>query len=126
MIAPGTILIDGNAGHPACFQLEDDSFPNAWLAVTHKLTPRALEDELWTAGWTFFYMAHAIKATSFGFDHASMVQSALQHVISDVRRQKCNCLEIDAVASHSFFGLRYVNVYAHARHIQKGVVFSGN
>ena len=125
MITPGTILIEKDALHPQCFQLARDSSPNAWMAVTHNLTPHELETELSTAGWTFFYMASAIRRTAFGFNREKMIDAALQRVITNVRLQRCNCLEIDEVGTHSFLGMPYVSVSAHPRHIQKGMVFSG-
>jgi len=54
-----------------------------------------------------------------------MVDSALKRIIEQVREQRCNCLEIDEVETRSFLGLPYVNVSAHARRIQKGLVFFG-
>jgi hypothetical protein len=125
MMTSGTILIEKDAPRPQCFQVEDDSCPNAWLSVKHNLTPHELEKELATAGWTFFYMAGAIKTTAFGFDRAKMIHAALKRLITSVRLQKCNCLEIDGVATHSFLGMPYLSVSVHPRHIQKGLVFSG-
>jgi hypothetical protein len=125
MITSGTILIEKGTLHPQCFQLEDDSHPNAWVSVMHNLTPHELEKELSIAGWTFFQMASAIRTTAFGFSRARMINTALERVITNVRQQRCNCLEIDDVATHSFLGMPYVSVSAHARHIQKGMVFSG-
>ena len=125
MITSGTILIEKDALRPQCFQLEDDSCPNAWMSVTHNLTPHELEKELSTAGWTFFYMAGAIRTTAFGLNRARMIHAALKRVITKVRQQRCNCLEIGDVATHSLLGMPYVSVSAHPRHIQKGMVFFG-
>ena len=125
MITSGTILIEKDALHPQCFQLEDDSSPNAWMTVKHNLNSHELEKELATAGWTFFYMAGSIRTTAFDFDRVKMINAALKRVISNVRQQRCNCLEIDDVATHSFLGMPYVSVSAHPRHIQKGMIFSG-
>ena len=125
MITSGTILIDKAALHPACFQLTDDSSPNAWMSVTHTLTPGEFDQELSGTGWTFFYFASAIRRTAFGFNRAKMIQAALMGIITNVKQQKCNCLEIDNVATHSFLGIPYVSVSSHPRHIQKGMVFSG-
>src|ERR1041384_3034309 len=104
MITPGTILIEKTTPRPKCFQLEDDAYPNAWMSVKHNLTSYELEQELATEGWTFFYMAREITMTAFGFDRAKMIHSALKRVIANVRQQKCNCLEIDDVETHSFLG----------------------
>jgi len=95
------------------------------MSVKSRLNFCELEKELASAGWTFFYMAGKITTTAFGFDRQKTVHTALKRLIASVRLQKCNCLEIDAVASRSFFGIPYVRVSAHSRHIQKGLVFSG-
>ena len=125
MITSGTILIAGDAPRPPCVQVEDHAFPDAWVSVAHNLPPHELEKDLAAAGWTFFYLASAVKATAFGFDKTKMIHAALQRVITNVSLQRCNCLEIDAVSTHSFLGLPYVSLTAHPRHIQKGATFSG-
>ena len=60
-----------------------------------------------------------------GDPRVSDAHSALRRAITRVSQQKCNCLEIDAVTSHSFLGIPYVTVSGHPRHIQKAAVFSG-
>jgi hypothetical protein len=124
MIKSGTILMEKGVLSPGCFQLEDDAHPNAWMSVTHNLSPHELEKELAASGWTFFFMAGAIRMTAFGFDRARMIHAALKRLITNVRQQKCNCLEIDDIATHSWLGMPYVSISAHPRHIQKGMTFS--
>ena len=125
MISSGTILLEKNAPHPQCFQLEDDSCPNAWISVRHGLTDHELEKVLSATGWTFFYMANVMRTTAFGLNRAKMIRRALQRLITNAKLRKCNCLEIDDVAAHSFLGMPYISISAHSRHIQKGMVFSG-
>lgn len=125
MINPGTILMQSTAAHPQCFQFEDGWYPNAWRAVRQDLTHREFEKELSASGWTFFYIAHSIAAIAFGFARAKMIRLALKRVITRVRLEKCNSLEIEGVETHSFLGIPYVRVSAYPRHIQKGVVFAG-
>jgi hypothetical protein len=125
MITPGTILMERDTLRPQCFQVEDGSNPNAWMTVKHNLNFHELEEELATAGWTFFYMANAIRPMALGFDREKMIHRALRRLITSVKLQECNCLEIDDVAVNSFLGIPYVSVSAHPRHIQKGMVFSG-
>ena len=123
MIKSGTILIERSALRPQVFQLEDAWSANAWTSVSHNLTTPELEKQLSIAGWTFFYMADAIRTTAFGFDRAKMIGAALRRLIKNVKLQKCNCLQIDDVSMHSFLGLPYMSISAHPRHIQKGMVF---
>jgi hypothetical protein len=92
--------------------------------VAHHLNPRELEKELGTAGWTFFYMAKAISTTAFGFDRTKTILTAIGRLVTNVKLQHCNCLVIDGVAAHSMLGMPYYTVTAHARHIQRGAVFS--
>lgn len=125
MIVPGSILMERDALHPSCFEVENQSLPNAWVSVTHKFSFHDFEMELSTAGWTFFYMANEITATAFGLNRAKAIDSALKRIIKDVRQRRCNCLEIDSVDTHSFMRIPYVTVSAHPRHIQKGMVFAG-
>jgi hypothetical protein len=123
MTTAGTILIEKAALRPQCFQLRDESFPDGWMAVMHNLSSHELEEEL--SGWTFFYMAGAIRTTAFGFHRPRMIAAALKRLITKARQQRCNCLEIDDLAPHSFLGIPYLSVSAHLRHIQKGRLFSG-
>jgi hypothetical protein len=125
MIIPGTILMAADVLHPQWFQLGDDSHPNGWRTVRHDLNPHDFEQELASGGWAFFYIASPVTTTKFGFDRAKMMNSALRRLIKDTRLQRCNCLEIQEVETHSFLGVPYVTVSGHPRNIQKGVVFSG-
>jgi|SRR5581483_1787622 len=122
MISSGTILIEKDTVRPRCFQLEADPYPNDWMSVKHNLTSYELEQELATEGWTFFYMAHEISASGFGLNRAKAIHAAVKRLITNVKHQRCNCLEIDEVSTRSFLGMSHVNVCAHVRHIQKGLV----
>ena len=125
MITPGTILMGKDTLRPPCFELEDDTYPNAWMSVKHNLTPNELEKELSATGWTLFYLASPISTTAFGFDRVRMIHAAIKRLIAQAKLQRCNCLEIDDVETHSFLGMPYVSVTAHPRHIQRGLVFAG-
>src|SRR5689334_9849702 len=119
MITAGTLLIQKGTPIPQFFQIGIDRYPNAWMPVTTNSNVHEFEKELATAGWTFFYMAGEIRTIAFGFDKPKMIDVALRRLMANVTLQKCNCLEIDKVATHSFLGLPYVSVSAHARHIQE-------
>ena len=95
------------------------------MSVKSNLNSYDLEKEFAAIGWTFFYMAGRVRATAFGFDRQKAVQTALGRLIARAKLQKCNCLEIDEVATHAFLGMPYVSVSAHTRHIQKGLAFVG-
>jgi hypothetical protein len=122
VITPGTILIAKDTLRPKCFHLEEDSYPNAWMSVKHDLSSYELEQELVAAGWTFSDMSGSIRTTAFGFDRARMMHAALRRLITNAKLLKCNCLEIDDVATHSFLGMPYVSVSGHARQLHKSAL----
>lgn len=124
MITPGRLFIERDAQRPLCFQIQDDAYQTGWQPIKYDLTARDLDTELSTRGWTFFYMANVVRKTALGFDREKGVSAALKRVMASVREEGCNCLQVDKVETHSFFGIPYVSVSAHPRHIQKGMVFS--
>jgi hypothetical protein len=70
-------------------------------------------------------MAGEIRSAVFGFDKQKTMRTALSRLIANVKSQNCNGIEITQVADKTFLGVPYVSVSAHARHLQKGLTFSG-
>jgi hypothetical protein len=122
-IRSGDILVEKDTLLPVPFRLEGNSTGDGWSRVVDNAQVTNLESSLAAAGWTFFYMAGTIRASAFGFESQSMVLAALKRVATSVKRQKCNCLQIDEIETHSFCGVPYISILAHSRHIQKSTVF---
>ena len=125
MITPGTILVQKGTLLPPAFRPGSESYPDAWVSVKSGLDPHDLEKELAALGWIFHYMAGKVRATAYGLDRQKSMNQALAKLIAGAMRQKCNCLEIDEVATRTFLGIPGVSLSAHTRHIQKGMTFSG-
>jgi hypothetical protein len=124
MITTGSLFIERDVPRPLCFQIQDDAHRTGWLPVKYDRPVLELDAELSRRGWTFFYMANVVRKTAFAFDRDKGTSAALKLVMTSVREEGCNCLQIDKVEAHSFFGIPYVSVSAHPRHIQKGMDFS--
>ena len=122
-IAVGDILVDEGAALPDSQLLPRESHSSGWAEVRNARS--TFDKEVPEAGWTFFFMAGEIKATVFGFDKQKTLRTALARLIKTVKSQKCNSIEITAVRDRSFLKVPYVSVFAHPRHLQKGLVFSG-
>jgi hypothetical protein len=119
----GSILIEPRARMPNGMRLQGEPDSSGWTTLNGERAK--LEKEVQEAGWTFFFMAGEIKATVFGFDRQKTLRAALQRLIVDVKSHNCNAIEITQVAVKSFLKMPYVSVSAHARHLQKGLTFSG-
>ena len=121
-IAAGSILVAGGMRRPASILLQDVTDENGWAAIEDARP--TFERTVREAGWTFFFMAGEIKAIAFGFDKEKAIRTALRRLIADVKSQHCNSIEITQVVGRTFLKVPYVSVFAHARHLQKGLLFS--
>jgi len=122
-IEAGSILIEKGTPMPNSWLPQGGPGSNGWISVG-KLDKAGLEASIQQAGWTFFYLAGEIRATVFGFDEQETVRKAVKRLITSVKAQHFNCLEITGVAMSSFLGVPYATVAGHARHIQEGLVLS--
>lgn len=122
-IAAGSIMVAGSMHLPSSIVLQDKTDSNGWAAI--KDICATFEKTVQEAGWTFFFMAGEIKTTVFGFDRQKALRVALKRLIADVKSQHCNSIEITQVIGRTFLKAPYVSVFAHARHLQKGLLFSG-
>lgn len=113
LMATGTVL-------PKAMVLETTAYSSGWESV-QKLDPSQLDKKIGDAGWTFFYLGHRIKETAFGFSRESALEKAMLRVISQVREQQYNCLQVTEIAAKSFLHVSSVTVSAHSRQIQESM-----
>ena len=122
VIKSGTILVAGGAILPKTLLLQSTPYSSGWTVVTSSRSE--FEKDINQAGWTFFFLAGHIAATVFGFDRQKAVRTAVDRIITNVKSQDCNCLEITQGKMKSFLGLPYACVSAHSRHVQGSSVFA--
>jgi hypothetical protein len=123
-IKPGTILITEGALLPESLLLESEPYAYGWRLVKN-LDSNGLGQIISQAGWNFFYIAGLIETNSFGSDEKKTTRKAIKQIIANLKSKNFNCLEITRVAAKRSFGLPYVIVSAHSRHIQEGQTLSG-
>ena len=119
-IKTGTILIEEGVLLPESLRFESEPYSKGWRLVKN-LDGYGLDRKIREAGWTFFFMAGEIKASVFGLDGEKAVRRAVKRVITYMKSDRFNCLEITQVAGKRFLGLPYVTVSAHPRHIQESM-----
>ena len=116
LIIDGTLLIHENTSLPDPSPGDSVSIGSGWARIMNN---HSLQKKIAASGWTFFYMAGAMRANVVGFDHNKSVRTAVGRLLAAVAQQKCNCLQIDQITMRSFCGIPFVNVLAHSRHIQQ-------
>ena len=121
-IKTGTILIKDGTFLPGALRLESEPCATGWRLVKN-LDSCGLDRKTHEAGWTFFWVADEIKATVFGFDGQKTVRRAVKRILTSVKSEKFNGLEITQVEARRFLGLPCVSVCAQSRHIQESAFF---
>jgi hypothetical protein len=118
-IERGAIFVQDNPFLPKTLFLESKTEFGGWTRLANQMDGGQLETTLNAAGWTSFYLAGSIQTTVFGFDRQKTASEALKRLIVNMGIDRCNCLEIDDVTTHSWLGLPYVRLSSHARQIQE-------
>jgi len=115
----GTILIDDRPLILRALDLESESYSGTW-GVLQSHTSVTLDQTIRGTGWNCFFMAAEVKATVLGVLAAKSIRRALKQIFLRVRKPDFNCLEVTRIIEGRFFGVPYVTVSAHSRHIQQG------
>src|ERR1035441_9622816 len=118
-IKSGTLLIKDGTLLPESIRFEGNPYLQGWRLAN--LDSAELDRKLCDSGWTFFYMAGEVDATSFGGMSEKTITRAVKKLIANMKSPRFNCLEISRVAAKSFLGLPYVAVAGHLRHIQESI-----
>jgi hypothetical protein len=71
-------------------------------------------------------LAGHVHAAALGREQQSVVRRAVRRMLTRLKSEKSNSLEITAVVSKHFLGVPYVTVSAHLRHIQDGTFLFQN
>jgi hypothetical protein len=116
--AHDTIFIREKTALPADFCLKSEMFAPGWRVVTN-FDRSALASSIEEAKWYFFYLTGEMKATVFGGDSPATVRRAVKAILAKQTKLEFNSLEITEVAPKRFWGLPFLSVTAHSRHIQE-------
>lgn len=117
----GTLLLQDDIGFPKEAGFENQSYLSGWECMKASSADQ-LAKELNLAGWTFFYTAHEIRVTTFGFNREAMETRTAKRLIQAAKAQECNCLEVSSVKVKRWLGLCRVRTSAHTRHAQQNVI----
>jgi hypothetical protein len=115
----GTILLKELPPMPPVIQLETEPFSGSWSLVKSCYS-FALDQNIHAAGWNFFFMAPEIRGMFLGPLGAKNIRKALKRILSRVKQQHFNALEVTGIVTKRFLGIPYTVVTTHSCHIQRG------
>ena len=113
-----TILIQDGTHLPDTLHVESEPCATDWRLVKD---PEGCEfgRKIRDAGWAFFCLTGDVKATVWGSNRQKAVRGAVKRILSNLKSEKFNALEITQVSVKRFLGLPYTSVTARSRHIQE-------
>jgi len=98
--------------------LESEPCSEEW-SLLKVLDGSALDRKIHAAGWNFFFLATEVKVMFLGSLGTGKLQKAVKRILEKVKQQQFNGLEVTEIVARHFFGVPYVTVCAHSRHMQK-------
>jgi hypothetical protein len=116
----GTVLIKDGTLLPDGLQIESEPCALGWRLIKN-LDGYGLGQKIHEAGWNFFCLAGEIEKTVFGFGEKDRVRRTVKRILTNLRLDNFNSLEIMYVEKKRFLGFPYATVCAHSRHIQENV-----
>ena len=114
----GDILLDDRPQIHQALGLESEPFSRSWSRV-RTLDHSSLDQQIRAAGWNVFFIPGEVKAVVFGAVKAGKIEDAVTRILKKIRYRNFNCLEVAAIDSKRFLGMRYAIVSAHSLHIQQ-------
>jgi hypothetical protein len=120
----GLRFLATGASCPTSLVLRTESPLIGWEVIENSRD--GFEQQLGDAGWKFFFVAGAIKATAHGFSEKKTLAEGMRRLAVTARGLKCNSFEVDRVTHGVCLGVSRVTISGHARHLQKGTVMFGD
>ncbi|MGA8619022.1 MAG: hypothetical protein WB660_10965 [Candidatus Sulfotelmatobacter sp.] len=117
-IQVGTILTNDSPMMTQLLGLQSETYSGSWSLI-NVLDGLDLDRNIHVAGWNFFFMAAEVKVMFWGALGAKKLQNAMQRILTKVKPQHFNGIEITGIVAKHFLGARYTVVTAHSRHIQQ-------
>ena len=105
---------------PTMLSIESEAFLPGWRVVEN-LDRQALTREVEGAKWNFFYLAGEMRATVLGREGQGALRRSVKRVLAKQEGQKFNSLELTKIVPRRFFGIPFISVTAHSRHIQRDI-----
>ncbi len=114
----GTVMVQEGVILPAALEFQSDNYSANWRIV-EALDGTSFDRMIRSAGWSFFFMAQQAKAIVLGSGGGKHLRAAMMRILSKIRAQKFNSVEVTEISRKRFLGIPYVSMVAHARHIQE-------
>lgn len=117
-IQAGTMMVQPSANLQS-FGIRSDFYARTWqlLGVVESA---GLDQKIRAAGWKLFFMAGELRTVAPVWGGDKSLRRGVERLLARTRAQHFNCMELTYIAKKHLFGIPYLSIAAHARHIQQG------
>jgi hypothetical protein len=105
---------------PEALRLESEPYISGWRLVTN-FDRDKLSRTIQGTKWKFFSLAGHIRATVLGSEKPNVVRRAVRQMLTKLKSERFNSLEITGIVAKRFLGVPYVTVSGGSRHFQESV-----
>jgi hypothetical protein len=117
-IQAGTMMVQQSASMRS-LAIESEPYSGSWRSLG-VLESSGLDRKVRAAGWSLFFMAGELRAVVPAWGGQSTLRAGVKRLLAQTRLQRFNCLEVTHILKRRFFGIPYMSIAAHSRHIQDG------
>lgn len=119
----GLRFLTTDAPRPASTVRGEQALLAGWDTIgnSHDGFERQVRD----AKWSFFFVAGAIKITTFGFNKDKTIAESVKRLAAAALKLRCNSFEIDHITHVLRLGVSRIAISGHARHLQTGSLMLG-
>ena len=115
----GSTLVCRSLELAEVFLVPSEPFGDSWSMISPD-AEASFPDKVSTKGWHLFFIASQIKAIALGGISSSRLHGALQRILRKAKRQDFNCVKVTQIKPKHFWGIPYLSIVAHSRHMQVG------
>ncbi len=117
-IQAGTIMVRQSASMRP-LGIESEPYSGSWRSLGARESS-GLDRKVRAAGWNLFFMANELRAVVPVWGGQNALRGGVKRLLAQARKQHFNCLEVSHIFKKHFFGIPYLSIAAHSRHIQDG------
>ena len=117
-VQAGTMMVQQSASIRS-LGIKSEPYSGSWRSLGI-LESSGLDRKVRAAGWNLFFMAGELRAVVPAWGGKNSLRRGVKRLLAQTRLQHFNCLEVSHILKKHFFGIPYVSIAAHSRHIQDG------
>jgi len=99
------------------FGVPSRPYAKSWSLLTADSEGK-LAAQISAKGWHLLFIATQIKAIALGGAGSAQLDAAIRRMLKKASREDFNCLEVTQLKPKHFWGVPYLSIVAHSRHLQ--------